>query len=266
MKIFFPLIMFTFTYLTGIAQQIDETKPYADKNYAAAIKAATDSINIFMPKKSIPGLSICVSVRGKTVWSQSFGYSDLEGNVKVTPETKFRIGSVSKTITAIGIARLMDRGLISTDSPITRYVPYWPQKRYTITVGEIGSHVAGIRHYNGYEFLSAKHYNNVEESIGIFSGDSLRFAPGTQYQYSSYGYNLLSAAIEGASGATYLDFVRNEIFNPLGMRNTVPDFNDSIIPNRTRFYQVIKNKFLGNGPYVDNSDKWGSGGFFKYAC
>ena len=142
------------------------------------------------------------------MWAQGFGFSGLENKVPVTPDTKFRIGSVSKTITAIAIAQLMDEGKIHADSAITKYVPYWPGKKYPITVGQVGSHVAGIRHYNGYEFLSAKHYDDVKESIDIFKNDSLRFVPGTQYQYSSYGYNLLSAAIEGASGKTYLDFIK----------------------------------------------------------
>ncbi|MEJ7611901.1 MAG: serine hydrolase domain-containing protein [Ferruginibacter sp.] len=253
---------FSFCLLMFLAS-VSFSQPVSEKKYAKQIKAASDSIVKMMAKKSIPGLSVAVSIKGKTVWAQAFGFSDLENRIPVTVNTKFRIGSVSKTITAVAIAQLMDEGRISLDSSVAKYVPYWPAKKYAITVGQVGSHVAGIRHYNGYEFLSAKRYENVEESMDIFKNDSLRFAPGTQYQYTSYGYSLLSAAIEGASGKSYLDFIKQRIFDPLNMNNSVPDHNDSIIPNRTRFYTIIKNKFLGNAPFVDNSNKWGSGGILS---
>lgn len=264
MKYIFCLAVFYFSVTNVFSQIPDETKTvFIDKNYTEQITEATDSITRMMIKKTIPGLSVCVSLKGKTIWAQGFGYSDAENKTPVRINTKFRVGSVSKTITAVAIARLLDQGKINLDSPVTAYVPYWPQKKYPITIRQIGSHVAGIRHYGGYEFNSAKHYNSVEESLDIFKNDSLRYVPGTFHFYSSYGYILLSGAIEGASGKTFLNFLQQEIFDPLKMDNTVPDYNDSIISNRTRFYSLVNNKKLINAIYVDNSNKWGSGGILS---
>lgn len=261
---FLVTLFFAFFSYLSFAQRINENESvFIDKEYSEKISVATDSIVKMMKKKSIPGLSVSVSIKGKTIWSQGFGYSDMENGVPVRINTKFRIGSVSKTITAIGLAKLIDKNKINLDSPVTNYVAYWPVKRYPITVGQVGSHVAGIRHYSGYEFNSAKHYNNVEESVEIFKNDTLRYVPGTIHFYSSYGYVLLSAAIEGASGKPFLNFLYDEIFSPLGMKNTVPDHNDSIIPNRSQFYMMINNKKLVNAIYVDNSNKWGSGGILS---
>ena len=262
MKILLSLSLI-FCISFSYAQKLDETKTvFIDNAFAKQIKDATDSINSMMIKKMVPGLSVCVSSKGKIIWAQGFGYSDVENKTPVRINTKFRVGSVSKTITAVGLGRLMDDGKISLDSPVTKYVSYWPEKKYSITIGQIGSHVAGIRHYKGKEFLSAVHYNSVKESLDIFKDDTLNFMPGTQYSYSSYGYNLLSAAMETASGKPFLQYLQQAVFDPLKMNNTIADYNDSIIPNRTHFYDVKKNTVV-NATYVDNSNKWAGGGILS---
>ncbi len=258
----FLCLLFLISYCNvGLGQSIDESqRVFIDKDYARVIEKAGDSIVKMMRKKSVPGLSVAVSIKGKTIWAQGFGYADLENEVPVRINTKFRIGSVSKTITAVAMGKLLDAGKINLDSSVSKYVSYWPEKKYPITIGQVGSHVAGIRHYNGYEFSSTKRYNSVEESIDIFKNDSLKAIPGSMHIYSSYGYNLLSAAIEGASGKPFLEFLQTEIFDPVKMINTTADHNDSIISNRTRFYTLIKNKTLVHAPYADNSNKWAGGG------
>ena len=253
------IVCINFSY----GQQLDETNTvFIDKAFAKQIKEATDSITVMMSKKMIPGLSVCVSSKGKIIWAQGFGYSDVENKTPVKINTKFRVGSVSKTITAVGLAKLADENRVNLDSPVTRYVSYWPYKKYPITLRQIGGHVAGIRHYRGKEFLSAVHYNSVKESLDIFKDDSLNFEPGTQYSYSSYGYNLLSAAMETASGESFLQFLQHAVFDPLNMHNTTADYNDSIVLNRTHFYDVKKNTVV-NATYVDNSNKWAGGGILS---
>ena len=103
----------------------------------------------------------------------------------------------------------------------------------------------------------------MQSSLSIFEKDTLLFVPGSQYSYSSYGYNLLSAVIEGASGEAFLPFIQREVFAALAMNSTCPDKNDSIIANRTSFYEVNSSSVLRNAPYVDNSYKWASGGFLS---
>lgn len=214
----------------------------------------------------VPGASIAVMVDGRVIWSEGFGWADLEQRVPVTPLTRFRIGSVSKSLTAAAIGLLWQEGRLDLDAPVQRYVPSFPRKRWPITTRQVAGHQAGIRHYRGTEFLSTRHYDSVTEGLSIFSGDSLLFEPGTQYSYSSYGFNLVSAVVEGASGQSFLDYMQEHVFIPLGMRSTVPEFPDSLIPWRARFYtEADSGQGLLNVPLVDNSYKWAGGGFLSTA-
>jgi CubicO group peptidase (beta-lactamase class C family) len=235
----------------------------SEKKYAKAILTATDSITRLMKNKSIPGLSVTVCVDGKMVWSQGFGFADLEQRVVVNPsQSRFRIGSISKSLTAGALGKLYEQKKIILDSSIYYYVPDFPRKRYRPTIRQISGHLGGVRHYKGQEFLSSKHYNTVREGLSLFENDSLLFKPGTQFQYSSHGFNLLSAAMEKASGKNFLTLMQESVFDPLGMKNTSADVNDSIIDHRTRFYQR-EGKGWSNAPYVDNSYKWAGGGFIS---
>ncbi len=213
-----------------------------------------------------PGAAICVRKDGRLVWSEGFGYADLEQRVPVTSQTKFRIGSVSKPLTAAALGLLSEGGKLDWDAPVQRYVPSFPVKRYPITVRQVAGHLAGIRHYLPGEFENQKHYSTVLEGLTIFRDDSLLFEPGTRFAYSSYGWNLLSAVIEGASGESFLSFMRRRVFAPAGMSHTMADFPDSIVPARTRFY--TRPDSVGpvvNAPFVDNSYKWAGGGFLSTA-
>jgi CubicO group peptidase (beta-lactamase class C family) len=230
--------------------------------YESAIAESRRLMDSLLQTGRTPGMDIAVSHHGNVVWTEGFGYADLEHRVPVLPgKTRFRIGSVSKPIAAAALGRLMDMGMVDIEQPVQRYVPYFPEKRYTMTVEQVGGHVAGIRHYRNREFMMARHFDSVEEGIGIFSGDALLFEPGTRFSYSSYGFNLLSAVVEGASGKEFLAFMQEEVFDPLGMTSTCADMNDSIILHRASFYEVNERMEFENAPYVDNSYKWAGGGF-----
>ncbi len=263
MKYILHFVFFLFV-VEGYSQSINENQTvFADKKYTALIKEARDSVKALMNAKKIPGISICISKNGKIIWAESFGYSDLENKIPVRLNTKFRVGSVSKAITAVGLARLMDAGKINLDSSVQHYAPSFPVKKYPITVRHLTSHTGGIRHYaNQTEVLNTKPYSSVQESIRIFKDDSLLFQPGTKHFYSSYGFNLLSAAMEGAAAVPFLKYMQQEVFIPLNMYNTTADYTDSIILNRTRFYENRFNKII-NAPFVDNSNKWAGGGFLS---
>ena len=233
------------------------------KNYAKEINAAKDSVQRLMKANSIPGLSITVTVNGATVWAEGFGYADLEQKVRIDPgKTKFRIGSISKSLTAAGLGRLYEQGKIQLDSSIYYYLPDYPKLKYRPTLRQVAGHIAGIRHYRGSEFMISEHYLSVTDALKIFNSDSLLFKPGTKYQYSSYGFNLLSAVMEKASGKGFLNLMKESVFMPLQMNNTMPDLIDSLIDSRTRFY-MISEKHLRNAPFVDNSYKWAGGGFIS---
>lgn len=225
------------------------------------LAALEDTLQHFMKRKNIPGAAITITVKGKTVFSKGYGYADLEQRVSVNPKTtRFRIGSISKSLTAVGLAKLYEQKRIFLDSSVYFYLPNYPKAKYRFTLRQLAGHIAGVRHYKGNEFQIAKHYNNVTEALEIFNHDSLIARPGTAFRYSSYGFNVLSAIMEKASGKDFLTFMREEVFIPLSLNNTCADLNDSIISHRTRFYQLYNN-YWENALYVDNSYKWAGGGF-----
>lgn len=214
-------------------------------------------------ERGIPGFSVTVAEDGKIVFSEGFGYADLEQRVPVWPTTKFRIGSVSKPLTATALVKLVEQGKIDLDAPIQKYVPSFPDKGAIITPRMLAGHLGGIRHYKDNEFLNSKHYDNVVAGLVIFQDDPLVSPPGTKFNYSSYGFNLLSAAIEKACAEDFLSCMRDLVFIPLGLRSTVADQPSELVEQRARFYTHWKDKPLENSPYTDNSYKWAGGGFLS---
>ena len=127
----------------------------AADGYAAAAESARMLIDSLMAAEAIPGLSVAVGRATEVLWSEGFGYSDLTHDVKVTPETKFRIGSVSKPVTAAALAVLVERGALDLDAPVQDYVPSFPTKRFPVTTRQLAGHLGGIRHYEGMENFGA---------------------------------------------------------------------------------------------------------------
>jgi len=232
--------------------------------WAETIESARAKIDSLMRANNIPGLSIAVSVDGEIVWSEGFGWANVETQTAVSTTTRFRIGSVSKSLTSVGLALLVQQGKLDLDAPVQQYVPSFPEKaKGAITTRLLGGHLAGVRHYNGLEFLSTRRYPTVSEGLDIFEGDTLLTPPGTAYSYSSYGWNLISAVMEGASDEEFLAFMRDRVFRPAGMLHTVGDYADSIILGRTGYYQRANDGTIVNAPFVDNSYKWAGGGFLS---
>ncbi len=235
--------------------------------YAAVVARARAIVcDRLLPR--MPGLQVAVAVGGKLVWSEGFGYADRARKIPVTNATQFRIGSVSKPLTAAGLALLYERRQLDLDAPVQRYVLSFPEKRYPITTRELAGHLAGIRHYQDDEFRLNRHFNTVREGLEIFERDSLLFPPGTKYAYSSYGWNLIGAVIEGASGQDFLTYMSRAVFQPLGMTHTAPDRADSVIPDRAAPYDahsLVGFTWFSLAPPVDNSYKWAGGGFLSTA-
>jgi CubicO group peptidase (beta-lactamase class C family) len=248
---------------TARAQSLALAEARTSDDYDSAIRASRELIRGVMDQAGLPGVSIAVGVGDEIVWSEGVGWADLEQRAPVTTLTKFRIGSVSKTMTASGLGLLVERGLVDLDAPIQTYVPNFPEKRWPITTRQVGGHTAGFRHYVDDEFLSDVRYPTVDSGLAIFADDTLLHEPGAAMSYSTYGYTLVSAVIEDASGVDFLAFMRDEVFEPLGLRHTVADYNDSIIAYRTSFYERDAQGRIVNAPHVDSSYKWAGGGFLS---
>ncbi len=232
-----------------------------------AIQKARVAVREVMKTHSLPGMSAAVAVDGRIVWSEGFGEADLESHVPVSSTTRFRLASVSKMITVAAVARLVDEGRLDLDAPVQKYVPDFPEKPWPVTTRQLAAHVAGIRHYRDDDPIADcnKPFPTLVEGLKIFRDDALLFEPGTAHSYSSYGYNLIGAVVEGASGKDYLTYVREAVLEPLGMRHTVADRNEPIIEGRARFYELGPDKQVVNAPCIDVSYKWPGGGMLATA-
>jgi len=224
---------------------------------------AVDKFEKFMEKQmvldKVPGMSIGF-LKGDFIWANGYGYSDLENKVPAKPESAYRLASLTKTITAIAVLQLVEAGKIDLDSEVQNYVPYFPKKKWPVTIRLLLGHLGGISHYKDYNIEGRiKVHKNTIEALAIFQDWDLVTEPGTNYHYSSYGYNLLGAVIEGIAGVSYGDYIKEHIFNPLGMTNSRLDDPVDLIPNRVRGYRLI-NGDIKNSEYVDVSSRFAGGG------
>jgi serine beta-lactamase-like protein LACTB, mitochondrial len=209
-----------------------------------------------------PGVAVAVAADGKLVWSSTCGFANRERRLPVTRTTRFRIGSVSKPITAVATARLVQQGRLDLGAEIQRYVDF-PPKAWPITLRQLGGHLAGIRHYRGQEALSTRRYPSVTASLAIFARDPLVARPGTRYAYSSYGFNLLGAAVERGAGRQFGAAVDGLVLRALGMRATRLDAPR--VPGLARFYEITRRRRAVLAPRVDLSNRYPSGGFVSTA-
>lgn len=225
----------------------------------AALASAVDRAR---DRTGAPGLSAAVVRDGRVVWAGASGLADLEQDVPARPETVYRIASISKPIAATAVMQLVERGVVSLDDPIQRYVPAFPRKpQGEVRLHHLLSHTSGIRHYRGREMESRERYGDVASAVRIFGNDPLQSAPGTTYLYSTYGYNLLAGVVERASGLPYEQYLRERIFQPAGMTATALEHPDALVRFRARQYsRTGRDGPLRNAPYVDLSNKWAGGG------
>lgn len=209
----------------------------AASKWTGAVEQGRQMVSTTLAEQNWPGLSVAVAVNGEVVWSEGFGFSDLEKKTKVTPETKFRIGTTSIALTSAAVGLLIDQGKLKLDDAIQKYVPEYPEKQWPVTVRQVMAHAAGLNTDSGDEGpLFGQHCARPVEALPAFAQTALRFEPGTNYRVSSYGWILLSAAVEAAGGEPFLIFMRKHIFEPLGMQDTVADSLKDPLPNQSQSY------------------------------
>jgi serine beta-lactamase-like protein LACTB, mitochondrial len=259
---FIAYLLFVFVSASASAQS-SQIGPQKKAQLEAAIAR-------FMAANGTPGISVAVVENGAEEWSAGFGSADLESAVPATAHTLYRLGSISKSITATAALLLWQQGKLDLDAPLQRYCPSFPPKDTPITTRELLGHLGGIRHYkdgpDNLETGNTKHFlNPTQAGIDFFKNDPLVAKPGTEYHYSTQGYTLVGCAIEGASGEQYVDYVRQNVLTPAGMSHTVPDDRFAIIPHRTRFYSRDKSGAITNADFLDSSYKIPGGGWLSSA-
>ncbi|XP_046543740.1 serine beta-lactamase-like protein LACTB, mitochondrial [Haliotis rubra] len=270
-----------------------EYKGDTSQTLEEAIAKSRDILQRVKDETGSPGIVVGVSVDGKQVWNLGLGYQDVENRVACTPDTVMRIASISKPITMAVAGKLKEMGLLDLDRPVQDYVPYFPEKlvdgrKVTITTRQLLSHLGGIRHYGKeymkdkdkadktsienaspekaemehLEYYLKKHFKSVKSSLELFKDDPLVHKPGSKFLYTTHGYTLVSAVLEGASKKTFRELLLG-LFKDLGLKHTYLDENTPVIYNRSRYYVKNNKGRLINAPYVDNSYKWAGGGLLS---
>lgn len=224
----------------------------------------------FMEVTHAPGVSVAVVENGELEWANGFGLADVENNVPASERTLYRLGSISKPLTAVGTLQLWERNKIDLDAPVQKYCPAFPEKQKPVTTREVMGHLGGIRHYkNGPDDLetgNTRHFDNpIQAGLDFFKNDPLVADPGTHFHYSTQGYILVGCVMEGASGTKYLDFMRQNVLVPASMEHTQTDDRLAIIPFRTRFYQKTASGTVENADFLDSSYKIPGGGWISSA-
>jgi CubicO group peptidase (beta-lactamase class C family) len=223
-----------------------------------------------MSRNSIPGLAAALVLDGKPYWSQGFGMADLENHSPATSSTLFRLGSVSKPISATAVLELWERGELDLDAPVQKYCPAFPQKEWPITTRELLGHLGGIRHYNpdGKGDIpedSARHFASTKQSLELFASDPLVAKPGTKFHYSTYGYTLAGCVLEGAASEKFIDFLGKNVFESAGMHETRDDDFFAVVPHRSRWYHKDNGGVVENAGPLDSSYKIPGGGIISSA-
>ncbi len=185
----------------------------------------------------------------------------MESRIAVDPDDHlFRIGSISKTVTAAAMARMFERGEIKLDIPIVTYYKECPTDKENLTLRQVSGHLAGIRHYQDMEFFSNIHYTNVMDPLEVFIHDTLLSAPGEKFSYSTYAWTLVSAVMEKAGFTPFTEIIKAEVSAPLHLTDLKPDQKDSTGYPRVTFYEFQEGAHQ-QSLVVNNSNKWAGGGY-----
>tara|TARA_R110002051_G_scaffold92242_5_gene161968 strand:+ start:14697 stop:16325 length:1629 start_codon:yes stop_codon:yes gene_type:complete len=190
-----------------------------------------------------PGGSVLISKNGKTIFSKAYGLASLEYNIPNTETTLFNIGSVSKQFTAMGIVLLEEQSKLSFDDDVRKYIPNLPDFGKTITIRQLLHHTSGLRDLHGLLGLAGWRPADLEtneEVYRIFENQKeLNFSPGEEFSYSNTGYIFLAKIIENVSEISFEKWMKQNIFEPLGMKNTfVKSQHDSVIANNATSYYL----------------------------
>ncbi len=211
-------------------------------------------------KPNEPGASAIVVKDGKIVFRNGYGMANLELGIPVEPDMVFRLGSVTKQFTAVAVLMLAERGKLSLDDDITKFLPDYPTKTQRITIEQLLNHTSGIKSYTSLPewLLMWRKDTALNELIGLFKDKPADFAPGERQAYNNSGYVLLGAIIEKAAGQSYQDFIEKNIFTPLGMRHSFYDNTARVIPRRVTGYSKGKDGYI-NAPYLSMTQPHAAG-------
>jgi CubicO group peptidase (beta-lactamase class C family) len=207
--------------------------------------------------------SVLVADEGKIILEKGYGFANQEWEIHNAPDTKFRLGSITKQFTSMLIMQQVEKRNIRLDAPVASYLPDYPKPQgEKITIRHLLTHTSGIPNYTGIiDTRTDRKRYSLEELIGTFSGKPLEFEPGTRWKYSNSGYVLLGAVLEKVTRTPYERLLQSNILQPLGMKNTGYDHTGEILPKRAAGYERVGH--MVNAEFIDMSVPFSAGALYS---
>ena len=210
--------------------------------------------------------SVLVAKNGKIIYKGAYGQANMEWNIPNTPDTRFRLGSITKQFTATVILQLVEQGKIKLDAKLSDYLPdYRKDTGEKVTIHHLLTHTSGIPSYTSqpgfFQNVSRNPYK-VDEFVKKYASGNLEFEPGSKFTYNNSGYFLLGAIIERVTGKPYEQVLKQNIFDPLGMKNTGYDHHDTLIAKRASGYIKTPGGYA-NAAYLDMSIPYAAGSLYS---
>ena len=208
--------------------------------------------------------TVLVARDGKPIFSKGYGMANQEWDIPNTPQTAFRLGSITKQFTSAAIMLLQERGKLSTTDPVCKYISECPAAWEPITIRHVLTHTSGIPNYTDSPDFAKKAILPiaVNDLLADYKSKPLDFAPGEKFNYSNSGYHLLGLIVEKASGKSYKDFLHENIFTPLGLKDTGYDSHENIIKHRAAGYKRNGDGFV-NAAYMDMLIPYAAGALYS---
>lgn len=214
------------------------------QNFEKQNEKTSKECDHFIKQNNVPGMSVSISYMGKIIFSKGFGYSDIENKTQVDPsKTKFRIASITKTITSTTLAKLVEIDSIDLKKSVYFYLDSLPKKKYDFTVKEVGGHLSGMIRVPSEEKWNDHKTYFRKDFYRVFDKDDLEFEPSSKFQYSNYGFKLLGLIIEKKCGKSLIECQRDLVIKKLNMNNTIPDTGKYDV-NVTKFYSYEDKKII----------------------
>ncbi len=210
--------------------------------------------------------SVLVAEKGKVIFKKGYGMANMEWDIPNKPNTKHRLGSVSKQFTSMLILQLAEQNKLKLDVSISKYLPDYPKKTGNkITIHHLLTHTSGIPNYTAFPgFFKNKSRDpyTPDKFVTVFADSALDFKPGERFAYSNSGYFLLGVIIEKVSGKSYEQVLQENILSPLKMNNTGYDHHTTILKNRATGYERAGDTYI-NSPYLDMSIPYAAGSLYS---
>jgi CubicO group peptidase (beta-lactamase class C family) len=248
--IFISILLYAFIFSIACIAQDIESK-------------VDEYVNAYVKMGRFSG-SILIAQNGEVLVSKGYGMANYEHDVPNTPQTKFRLGSITKQFTSMAIMQLQEKGLLNVNDPIIKLIPDYPEVGEKITIHHLLTHTSGIPNFTSFpDYVKTMMIPSpVEKTVERFKDKPLEFEPGEKYSYSNSGYVLLGYIIEKVTGKSYEEYIEENIFKPLNMKDTGYDHYITLLKHRATGYDLTDDGPV-NADYIDMTIPHAAGALYS---